>query len=204
MKGARYIKFKTSIWKTDIIGAMIIGAVTGLVGFGLFLSMLLLTDRAEPGNEQVDDEDLQPVQSSEESVTMYALQHGVFSSRDAAAQFMSENPILNLATIIPHKQSYYIWSTISPEKYVVSQDIPSFWKEVPLQNKCPQFPELLEDLKNLTENNLTDINEFSKKIPNEWVATLKEVSSLSRDIGVWRVQLLSTDIETSSCIQFNF
>ena len=84
---------------------MIIGAVTGLVGFGLFLSMLLLTDRAETGNKQVDDGELQPVQSSEESVTLYALQHGVFSSRDAAAQFMSENPILNLATIIPHKES---------------------------------------------------------------------------------------------------
>ena len=183
---------------------MIIGAVTGLVGFGLFLSMLLLTDRAETGKKQVDDGELQPVQSSEESVTLYALQHGVFSSRDAAAQFISENPILNLATIISHNQSYFIWSTISSEKYVVSQDIPSFWKAVPVQNKCPQFPDLLEDLENLSENNLTDINEFSKKIPNEWVVTLKEVSSLSRDIGVWRVQILSTDIETSGCLQFNF
>ena len=181
---------------------MIIGAVTGLVGFGLFLTMILLADRVD--NEQADDGELQPVQSSEESISMYALQHGVFSSRDAAAQYMNENPVLNLATIIPHNQSFYIWSTISPEKYEVPQGISSFWKEVPLQNKCPKFPNLLEHLKNLSENNLLNINEFATKIPAEWAETLQKVANLSSDVGVWRVQIVATDIETSGCIQFNF
>ncbi len=180
---------------------MIIGAITGLVGFGLFLSMILLAGRFD--NEQADENDLQPVQSSEESVVLYALQHGVFSSREAAAQYMNENPVLNLATIIPHNQSFYIWSIISPEKYEVSQNVSSFWKEVPIQNKCPKFPDLLEHLKNLSENNLSNITEFATKIPSEWAETLQKVAGLSSDIGVWRVQIVGTDIETSNCIQFN-
>ena len=181
---------------------MIVGAITGLVGFGLFLSMILLSDRVD--QEQADEDILQPVQSSEESIVLYALQHGVFSSREAAAQYMNENPILNLATIIPHEQSFYIWSVVSPEKYDVSQEISSFWKEVPIQSKCPQFPNLLEHLKNLTENNLLNINEFATKIPKEWGDALQKVATLSSDIGIWRAQMMATDIETSSCIQFNF
>ena len=185
---------------------MIIGAITGLVGFGLFLSIILLADRVENGqadgqaNEQGE---LQPVQSSEESIVLYALQHGVFSSRDAAAQFINEHPILNLSTIIQHNQSYYIWSVLAPEKYDVTQEVSSFWKEVPMQNKCPKYPKLLEHFKNLSENNLLDIAEFSTKIPSEWADTLQKISNLSSDTGVWRVQILGTDIETSGCIQFN-
>ena len=180
---------------------MIIGAVTGLVGFGLFLTMILLADTVD--NEQADEGELQPVQSSEENIVMYALQHGAFSSHDAAAQYMKENPILNLATIIPYNQTYYVWSNISPEKNEVQQNIPSYWKEIPLQNKCNQFPNLLENLKNLSENNLLNINDFSAKIPTEWKDTLQKVAILSSDIGVWRVQILATDIETSGCIQLN-
>ncbi len=181
---------------------MIIGAITGLVGFGLFLSLVLLADRV--GNEQADKPgELQPVQSSEESVVLYALQHGVYSSREAAAQFINEYPILNLATIIQHNQSYYIWSVIAPEKYEVQQGGSSFWKEVTIQSKCSQFPNLLEHFKNLSENNLLNITEFSTKIPAEWTDTLQKVSSLSSDTGVWRVQILGTDIETNGCIQFN-
>ena len=183
---------------------MIIGAITGLVGFGLFLSMILLADRVENGQtDKPEPGELQPVQSSEESVVLYALQHGVFSSREAAAQYINENPILNLATIVSHNQSYYIWSVISPEKYDVQQGIPSFWKEVPMQSKCPQYPNLLEHLRNLSENNLLNITEFATKIPSEWTGTLQKVSILSKDVGVWRIQILATDIETSSCIQLN-
>lgn len=182
---------------------MVIGAITGLVGFGLFLTMILLADQVD-NNKQADEDELQPVQSSEESIVMYALQHGAFSSRDAAAQYMNENPTLNLATIIPHNQLYYIWSIILPGKHEVSQDIPSFWKEVTLQNKCTQHPNLLEHFKNLSENNLLNINEFATKIPTEWAESLQKVAILSSDIGVWRVQLLGTDIETSGCIQYNF
>lgn len=181
---------------------MIVGAITGLVGFGLFLSMILLSGRVD--QEQADEDILQPVQSSEESIALYALQHGVFSSREAAAQYMNENPMLNLATIIPHEQSYYIWSVVSPEKYDVSQEVSSFWKQVSIQSKCPQFPNLLDYLKNLSENNLLNINEFATKIPKEWGDALQKVATLSSDIGIWRVQILATDIETSSCIQINF
>ena len=188
--------------KSGVLNAVIIGSLTGFLGFGIFISVILIGERKEVTGEI-------PVSTNEgiEEVAIHlsALQYGVFSSVDSATSFMKDFSNLNVAAIIPIEDKYYVWSKLSVDKGDKEQTIPSsFWKEIKVTNGCSEFPELLTVLQNLTENNLMDIEGISSKIPNYMVKTLQSVGQLSNDSNVWRLHLVSEDISQKGCLKLNF
>ena len=118
---------------------------------GIFILILQFPNK-------VSEEEIVPTTQmvSEESVTQsfYALQFGVFSTSDGAAQFQSAYPTLNKAIIVEVDGSYYIWSQLDREKIEgATMTTPqSFYKQVTVTSACQnavenQIPSLLKDEK---------------------------------------------------------
>ncbi len=199
------LKFQRSIWKSGVLGAIIIGSLTGLLGFGLFMGILFWADFEEGEiSEQVDVFQEQPAVG--DSAQFYALQHGVFSSHDAAAAFMKDFSQLNLAAVVEAEGQFYIWSKLSVEKGLPEQTVPtSFWKAVTIEAaNCEQQATLLKELQALNQNNLVSKSEISKNVPNYWDPTLQAIGQLSSQVEVWRAHLVATDIEQKACLNLKF
>ena len=196
-----------NIKSNSIIQAMIIGSLTGLVGVGIFIMILQLPT-------EVSEEEIVPTTQmvSEEPVTQasfYALQFGVFSTFDGAAQYLSSYPTLNKAAIIEVDGSYYIWSQIDREKVdgATVTTPQSFYKHVTLTSTCKnaaenQIPNLLKDEKWLTGQPIIEADK--QGLPDNWLTQIAEIQKLSSNVGVVRLHLLINYYESLDCLKFTF
>ena len=196
-----------NIKSNSIFQAMIIGSLTGLVGVGIFIMILQLPT-------EVSKEEIVPTTQmvSEEPVTQasfYALQFGVFSTFDGAAQFLSSYPTLNKAAIIEVDGSYYIWSQLDREKVdgatVTTPE--SFYKQVTLTSACKnavenQIPNLLKDEKWLNGQIIVEADK--QGLPDDWLTQIAEIQKLSSNVGVVRLHLLINYYESLDCLKFTF
>ena len=196
-----------NIKSNSIFQAMIIGSLTGLVGVGIFIMILQLPT-------EVSEEEIVPTTQmvSEEPVTQasfYALQFGVFSTFDGAAQYLSSYPTLNKAAIIEVDGSYYIWSQLDREKVdgATVTTPQSFYKHVTLTSACKnaaenQIPNLLKDEKWLTGQPIVEADK--QGLPDNWLTQIAEIQKLSSNVGVVRLHLLINYYESLDCLKFTF
>lgn len=195
-----------TIKTNSIFQAMLIGSLTGLVGVGIFILILQLPTK------EVSDEVIPTTQIvSEDPVTQsfYALQFGVFSTFDGAAQFLSTYPTLNKAAIVKVDESYYIWSQLDREKIdgATVTTPQSFYKQVTVTGACQnpidnQIPMLLKDEKWLNGQAL--VEEDKKNLPDEWLTQIAEFQKLSSNVGVVRLHLLINYYESLNCLKVTF
>ena len=196
-----------NIKSNSIFQAMLIGSLTGLVGVGIFILILQFP------TEQVSEEEIVPTTQmvTEEAVTQtfYALQFGVFSTFDGAAQYLSAYPTLNKAAIVEVDGSYYIWSQLDREKVdgATVTTPQSFYKQVTVTSACQnaaqnKIPSLLKDEKWL---NGQAIDEADKQgIPEDWLTKIDEIQKLSTNVGVVRLHLLINYYEGLNCMKLTF
>lgn len=197
--------FKKKVnYPMNYLSAIIIGSLTGLIGFGIFLSLVLVGENKEPG-QAVTPVTTQPEPVTGDAVTFYAVQHGVFSSKESAAEFKNTFPELNLSTIVEHENQFYVWSKITNDKVDTASITPSaFTKAIQLASSCEKHSKLLSELKGLDENILSRKNDLSTNFPDEWIQTFNKITQLSNDPNVWRLQLVTTDLEQKTCLKLNF
>ena len=188
----------------NYLSAIIIGSLTGLIGFGIFLSLVLVGENKDSG-EATKPVTTQPEPVTGEAVTFYVVQHGVFSSKESAAEFKNTFPELNFSSIIEHENQFYVWSKITNEKGDAASITPSaFYKPIQLASSCEKYSKLLSELKGLDENILSRKNELSTNLPDEWLQTFNQITQLSNDPNVWRLQLVASDLEAKTCLKLNF
>lgn len=195
-----------TIKTNSIFQAMLIGSLTGLVGVGIFIMILQLPA------EEVSDEVVPTTQIvNEEPITQsfYALQYGVFTTFEGAAQFLSTYPTLNKAAIIKVDESYYIWSQLDREKIdgATVTTPQSFYKHVTVTSACQktienQIPSLLKDEKWLNGQALAEGDK--QELPEEWLEQIAEIQKLSSNVGVVRLHLLINYYESLNCLKVTF
>lgn len=198
------MKFKKTYHKSGVLSAVLIGSLTGFIGFAIFISLIVVGDQKK---DQTVETNTSPIAENTEvdKKTFYALQYGVFSSKEAAAAFMKDFSSLNLAATVAINEKYYIWSKLSPTKGDITQTIPSsFWKQLTITNVCPDYPELLNILESVTENNFLNIEEISGKIPSGLTETLTSIHQLSNDPNIWRAHLVAIETDQKSCLKLDF
>lgn len=86
----------------------------GLSSVILFVFILQLPTTTEEAAETIPT-----VQTPEEQQVQqqyFALQHGVFSNFDSAAQFLGTYPTLNKAAVVKVDEQYFVWSRLDTEK----------------------------------------------------------------------------------------
>lgn len=197
-----------TVRKSSVAQAMFFGGLTGLVGVIVFIFILQL-----PSNEQQEDELASTTQVSSEqevvSQSFFALQHGVFSNFDSAAQFLASYPTLNKSTIFEVDDQYYIWSQLDQEKVedATLTTPSSFYKKMTLSSSCPttselQLPNLLMDEKWLSVETLTDAQQAN--VPKDWGTNLAEVQKLTNQVNVIRLHMLMNYYEQLDCLKVTF
>ena len=196
-----------NIKSNSIFQAMLIGSLTGLVGVGIFILILQFP------TEQVSEEEIVPTTQmvTEEPVTQtfYALQFGVFSTFDGAAQYLSAYPTLNKAAIVEVDGSYYIWSQLDREKVdgATLTTPQSFYKQVTVASACQnaaenKIPSLLKDEKWL--NGQAVVEADKQGLPADWLTKIDEIQKLSTNVGVVRLHLLINYYEGLNCMKLTF
>lgn len=189
-----------------VVQAIFIGSITGLVGVVLFIFMLKFQPKQEVA------ETIPTVQTSEEQQvqqTYFALQHGVFSNFDSAAQFLATYPTLNKAAVVKVDEQYFVWSRLDTEKGETALvTVPSaFYKTINVTSSCPksnelQLPFILKDTKLLMVQQTEAIDE--QLVPQDWVEMATEVSKLSSDPNIIRLHMFINYFERLDCLKVTF
>lgn len=149
-------------------------------------------------------------QEQEEIVQVfYALQHGVFSSSDSAAQFVASFPTLNKSAIVEIEGQYFVWSRLDIEKVDTALTVvPSaFYKKLTFHSSCPnpaqlQLPKTLKDTKWLTLQGIDQAD--ATAVPEDWVKRAEEVLKLTTNPNVIRLHLAKNYFEQLDCLKVTF
>ena len=191
-----------------VIQAMFVGSLTGIIGVLLLIVFLKIPVQQQ---QKQDGEAIAVQTEAQQEVVQvfYALQHGVFSSFDSAAQFMGSSPTLNKAAIINVDSQYFVWSRLDIEKVDSALTVvPSaFYKKVTLHSSCPtpaqlQLPKTLKDTKWLTLQAGTTAD--TTLVPEDWIERAEEVLKLSTNPNVIRLHLTKNYFEQVECLKITF
>ena len=190
-----------------VIQAMFFGSLTGLIGV-LLLVVFLKMPVQQQEQEVVAVQTTEQQQQEEVLQTFYALQHGVFSTFESAAQFVASYPTLNKAAIVNVDAQYFVWSRLDIEKLESALTIvPSaFYKKVTLHSSCQspaqlQLPKTLKDTKWLTLQAGTNTD---TPIPEDWIERATEVLKLTTNPNVIRLHLTKNYFEQLDCLKLTF
>lgn len=189
-----------------IFQAMFIGSLTGLAGVLAFVFILQL-----PTTEKEVAETIPTVQTTEEQQQVkqqyFALQHGVFSNFDSAAQFLATYPTLNKAAVVKVDEQYFVWSRLDTTKVDAALAlIPSgFYKSITIASSCPnnaelQLPITLKDTKMFTGQQAID----EQLVPTDWIGLASEVSKLSTNPNIIRLHMFLNYYERLDCLKVTF
>lgn len=212
------MKFPHMIGRRDVIRAALLGSITGLVGVLLFIFMLNSMSSTYTG--QTQQKELIPVssQQTEEkeensdvfSEVFYASQHGVFSSFDAASDFVYGYPSLNTSAVIEIDGKYYVWSSVATTKEGImkSDDPPSFSKPFTLSAVGCKEP-ALKNVPSLLKNfDFAKFNfegeEKQAELPSDWQTITFALSTISSDYSVVRMHLLAHYFTENDCLKIQF
>ena len=99
--------------------AMLHGVLIGIAGvavIGLLLMGMKGKDGSTADGEEVPTLGPAPVEdaasSGEKHLRLFAKQHGVFTTADAASQFITEDPSLAKAAVMQVGEKYYVWTAV--------------------------------------------------------------------------------------------
>lgn len=213
------MKFPHIIGRREIVRAALLGSITGIVGVLLFI--LILNSMNSTYTEQKHQNELIPVSSqqteeNEEDVKdgyseqFYANQHGVFSSFEAATDFVNGYASLNTSAVVEIDGDYYVWSSVSTTKegVVKSDDPSSFAKPFTLSAAGCSEP-ALKNLPSLLKSN--DPAKFNfegvknkEDFPPDWQTISFALSSISSDLSIVRMHLLAHYFTENDCLKIKF
>ena len=209
------MKFHNVIGRRELMQAAIIGSIAGVAGV-LFFVILLSTMNSTTEQANEGEENVIPVQSTEgaatetTSVEFFANQYGVFKNFKSATEFQSGYANLNTSAVVEIDGSFYIWSSISPVKEGInlSESPVSFAKSFKFSSaSCSE--EALKKLPNTLKSN--DPSKFyfeegsvPKDYPADWFSITTALSTISQDLGVVRLHLLTHFYKENDCLKIEF
>ncbi len=198
--------------KNEWINAVVYGSLTGLIGVALFVLVLQLASK-DPNT------DIIPVQTQQEQqqgdgeaidgveAKFFAIQHGLFSSLEAATIAINADPTLNKAAIVEVDGQFYVWSSLAIEKKLPITQPTAFFKPMTIGAACSEktiqnIPLLLQDEKYL--KNFFEQEQNKEDVPDDWGSLLQGTTMLSNDIDVIRLHLLAHYYSANDCLKISF
>lgn len=208
------MKFPNVIGRRDLIHAAIIGSVAGLAGVLCFIFILSSMNPSNQQQANSSEEEVIPVNSSEtpvedknSSVEFFANQHGVFSNFKAATDFIAGYASLNTSAIVEIDGNFYVWSSVTSikEELVISDNPTSFAKSFKLSGAACTEPALQSLPKHLQSNDPSKFyfegNQNHDNIPKDWQSITLALTSLSGDLSIARLHLISHYYNKNDCMK---
>jgi hypothetical protein len=215
------MKFGRRYSKVTVLMAMLHGVLIGVAGvavIGLLLIGMKGKDGSVAGSEEVPTAGPAPAEVSapdvEKPVRLFAKQHGVFTSADAASQFIAEDPSLAKAAVMQVGDQYYVWTAVGLQESDIdpSESEGTFRKAFTAElaacgaDGAGKLWEVLNgtemsQIKNLAtaqdgESDDEKVKEFKKNIT--------AITAFSDDLHVVKLHLLSHYSSPDNCVKILF
>ncbi|WP_318615186.1 hypothetical protein [Sporosarcina sp. YIM B06819] len=219
------MKFGKRYSKMTVVMAMLHGVVIGVaavvvIGLVLFIGKGKVEPSASgkevptAGPAAVETPVETPPTDKEQSLKLFAKQHGVFSSAEAAALFIAEDPSLAKAEVIHAGGNYFVWSAVGLKEGEIetSEYEGTFRKsfsvniatcgaigagklhEVLAATEMGQIKNLVAQQKGAKDEG--EMKDFYKNITT--------ITAFTTDLRVIRLKLLSHYSSTNNCVKFGF
>ena len=207
--------------RKKVILAGVQGLVIGIVGVLLFGLILNLSNDKKDEKEEVaatpteqtekEKEDDKTVEvSAEATLPFKAKQYGLFSSKESAVAFMSEQPSLQKAGIVGVDGQFYIWSELYVNDVSSSQvdTIPTFIKPLFVSTKGCEDPKVQNMINILQEEKISktffDAIVNKENYPDDLATIVNAVTAFSDSTAALRLHLFTHYVEQNPCVKLSF
>lgn len=214
------MKFGKKYSNFTVLMAMLHGVVIGVVALVIVGVFLMGAEGKRPidkieneipasGPEQNEENEAGDEVASD-AVTFYAKQHGAFTTSEAAATFIEENPSLSTAAVMQVKDQYFVWSAVGRTE----AEIEAILEEGTYKKAFSASSASCETVKTDQLWQILNLNEPSK-IKNsiaenegekEQVLTKKidAITAFTNDMKVIRLHLISSFSNETGCVKISF
>lgn len=159
----------------------------------------------ESGKEQGAEE-----QKGLGKLTLYAKQHGAFTTSAAAATFIAENPSLSTAAIVPAADQYFVWSAVGRteaeiESILVADTYKKTFSAEPIACEVVQVEQLwqvfnLDEVAKIKNSVLQNDDEKAQAL----VKQIDAITAFTDDLKVIRLHLLANYAQADGCVKISF
>lgn len=209
------MKIVSHVIRKQIVRAILIGGIVGLLGVAIFLGVLQVSNQISQKKEEESqgengDKTVPASVDSSTSSMFYATQAGVFSNYESASAFLAGYPSLANGAIVDVDGKFYVWTSMVIEESDLTflEDPPTFKKafsvvgESCTDAKVTELPVVLAD-KNATKLNFQETTNDST-LPDDWQTIGTAVSKISKDLSVVRLQVFAHYKSKNTCLQVKF
>jgi hypothetical protein len=206
--------------RNKVILAGLQGLIIGVVGVLLFGFILNLSNvKKEEEAEQVGQVSTPPNAeekkdkievSADLALPFKAKQYGVFTTKESAIAFISEQPSLQKASIVNVNNQFYVWSKLFVDEISTSdsENLQTFIKPLYISTKGCEDPKMKKIINVLQEEKLSKnyFNTLAKKeeYPEDLMSIVAAISTFSEDPAVIRLLVLTHYLEQNNCLKLNF
>ncbi|GKV65712.1 MULTISPECIES: hypothetical protein [unclassified Sporosarcina] len=210
------MNFRRSYSKFTVIRAMIQGVGIGLAAI-LVIGLTIFSTGGKgaapdktvttsgPGTENGEDEKA----ADGEAITMFVKQHGVFSSKESAADFAAENPSLANTSIVQVSDQFYIWGAVWLEEsqVVLKEGEDAFKKKIQLAPGTCKTADSKQVEKALFADDLSKIDlskDQKEKKESDLQKKITAISAFTKDSSIARLHLLAHYTSQDPCFKIQF
>ncbi|MDV6377224.1 hypothetical protein ORD22_02980 [Sporosarcina sp. GW1-11] len=208
------MNFRKRYSRNIVVRAMVQGVGIGLIavlviGLTIFMTGEKGADPAKkiattgPGadEEQVADGD---------AVTMFVKQYGVFSAKEAAAEFVATDPSLAKTAILPVNGQFYVWGAawLKESQVVLNEKEDAFKKKIQVVSGTCKHANADEVKKALLADDLSKIElsagEGEKKKTTDFEKKLTAITAFTKDSSIARLHVLAHYSNEDPCFKIQF
>ena len=216
------MKFGKRYSKATVFTAMLHGVAIGVAAVVFIGVVLFMTEgKGEPSAsvQEVPTTGPPPIETSAETVgekplPLFAKQHGAFTTAEAAALFIAEDPSLAKAAVIHAGDNYFVWSAVglTVDEIETSEYEGTYRKTFSVNTSAcgaigaGKLREVLAEteigqIKNLgvPQNGVEESEGMQEFYKNMSVTT-----AFTKDMRIIRLHLLDYYSSTNNCVKFAF
>ena len=218
------MKFGKRYSKASVFMAMLHGVAIGVaavVFIGLVLFMAKGKGEPSANGEEVPtagppsvEKPVEAPTTTEKGLSLFAKQHGAFSTAEAAALFIAEDPSLAKAAVIHAGDNYFVWSAVGlTAEEIETSDYEGTYRKTFSANTSAcgaigagKLRQVLAEteiaqIKNLeaTQNGDNDADEMK-----EFYKTMAVMTAFTTDMRIIRLHLLAHYSSANNCVKFAF
>lgn len=199
--------------------AMINGVLIGVAAIALVGFMVLSTngknvgkskDEEVPATGPAPEATETPSETPIDSLRLFAIQHGAFSSSASAATFIEADPFLSTAAIIQVGDQYFVWSEVglTEAEIMASDSEHTFRKEFVASPAACEAVSAKMLREAITSEDLAKIKSLGSEKDDENMAKFNKnigaITAFTNDLKVIRLHLLAHYSMTDDCIKITF
>ena len=216
------MKFRKRYSKGTVFMAMLQGVIIGVAAVALIGFILIWSNGKQAVEEPKTNEEELPITGpapintetpaplAQESVQLFARQHGVFTTSTSAITFIAEVSSLTSAAIIKADGQYYVWTSVglTEAEIMDSESEGTFRKRLVVDTSAcvAMGAGKLHDV--LSTNEISKIKtlevEKEREDTSEFDKNITAITAFSNDMRVIRLHLLSYYSSEKECVKITF